>query len=617
MGSLTQKQQTKFANFLKALTTKPGVYQMYDETGQLLYVGKAKNLKRRVGSYFSGKKDAKTSQLVSLIDHIDITITETEVEAFLLENVLITNNHPRYNVIFRDDKSYPYILLTAHSDFPRLAFHRGKTKTNQGRLFGPYPSSKAVRESIDLLERLFLLRQCDETYFQNRSRPCLQYQIKRCSAPCVGKISKEEYLADVAKAVQFLEGKSKDLMRDLIAQMEAAAAQEEFELAAKLRDQVGALRAIQKEQSIVDANEVQNIDVLAVAKMRDSACIHILTIREGWMLGSKHYFPDKTQGLDLAEDEFLQTFILQHYLRDEAKAKLPNKVLLSVALPDENEVALALREFAGRKVVLQSSYRGVAQKWVQMAKESAEHALLSRIPKGKQLAERFGSLQKVLALSEKLERIECFDVSHTGGEDAIAACVVFDRQGAVKADYRRFNLHVKPGDDYAGLREALQRHFSHGKEKAQLFPQLLIIDGGRGQLKIAENVLKELDIQLPKVIGVAKGPSRKPGQEQIFISSTGEKIDLPPEAYALHLIQEVRDEAHRFAITGHRSKRDKKRVQSSLENIPGIGEQRRRELLRQFGGLQEVIQASVNELASVPGISRVLAQRIYDALHGS
>jgi excinuclease ABC subunit C len=589
---------------------------MLDASSKVIYVGKAKNLKKRVGSYFSGTKDSKTAHMLTMVVDIQITITRTEVEALLLEFQLIRELKPRYNILFRDDKSYPYIYLSSQDKFPQLTFYRGSAQ-GPGDYFGPYPSTTAVRESLDLLQRTFKLRQCDNSYFKSRTRPCLQYQIKRCTAPCVDYIDSKSYAQDVRNVQLFLLGKTNEVMQQLADKMDDAAASQDYEHAARLRDQIVAMRAIQKQQIITDPGATQNVDVLGVAHIGRHACVHILSIRDGRMLGSRQYFPSADINMQESQAHILESFLIQYYTNLPQGNLFPSEILIPVELEDVNTVADGLKQITKKIIKITSNVRGDRSRWLQMAQVSAEQALQTRVAGDAELEQQMYMLGQALGINGNIKRIECFDVSHTQGEGTVASCVVFDASGPVKSLYRRFKIKTAtPGDDYAAMEEALQRHFVSLQEKHGEFPDLLIIDGGKGQLSRAEKVSKELALNGVNMLGIAKGPERKPGLEKLYMAPDAREIFLEADSKALHLLQRVRDEAHRFAITGHRQQRAKRQLHSVLEDIPGIGAQRRRELLRQFGGLQEVQCATVEELAAVPGISLVLAKRIHAALNG-
>lgn len=596
-------------SFLLHLTSRPGVYRMLGREGEVIYVGKAKNLKKRVSSYFQrAQGNTKTRLMVSQISGVEVTVTHTENEALILENNLIKSLKPRYNILLRDDKSYPYIFLSADKDFPRLGYHRG-TKRERGRYFGPYPNGLAVRESLNLLQKLFPVRQCEDTFYRNRSRPCLQYQIKRCTAPCVGLVSKEQYQQDVRYAMMFLEGKNHQVIDELVARMELAARQLDYEAAARIRDQIASLRRVQEKQYV--SAEGGDIDIIAVAQQAGLACVQLFCIRGGRNLGNKAYFPKQSDYA--SDDEILAAFITQHYL---GAIEVPQQLFVSHAIEEKMLLELVLSEQAGRKVQIRDGVRGDWARWLGMAVENAQIALRARLASKASLVARYEALQDVLKLDATPLRMECFDISHTMGEATVASCVVFDQNGPLKADYRRFNVEdIQPGDDYAAMRQALSRRYTRLKRGEGRLPDILFIDGGKGQLAQAEAVLEELQIGEVILVGVAKGPERKAGMETLFLSGCSNPIILSPDSPALHLIQQIRDEAHRFAITGHRQRRAKARTTSPLEGVKGLGPKRRQQLLKQFGGLHEVARAGVDDLCQLPGISRELAQRIYDLFH--
>lgn len=594
--------------FLRTLTPLPGVYRMLDAEGQVLYVGKARNLKRRVASYFRKTVDsAKTRALVAQIAGVEVTVTHTEAEALLLEHTLIQRFRPRYNILLRDDKSYPYLLLTTHP-YPRLLIHRGPRRA-AGRYFGPYPSATAVRETLTLLQRVFRLRQCEDGFFAHRSRPCLQYQIRRCSGPCTEMIGRAEYAADVADVVAFLEGRSGELVDALVARMELAAGHWRYEEAAQLRDRIAMLRQVQERQ-YVSAAEGGDLDVVAVAIEGGAACVQVFFFREGRSLGNKPFYPRMPE--EQTPGQVLSAFLVQYYLNHPP----PAEILLSHEPDEVAVVAEALGERAGRKVQLSMRVRGERARWLEMAKRNAALALAADIASRAGVRRRFEALQDALGLDAAIERMECFDISHTQGEATVASCVVFDGEGPRKSDYRRYNIEgITPGDDYAAMHQALTRRYTRLRDEDAPLPDLLFIDGGKGQLAQAEQVLAELGIDGVHLIGVAKGPERRPGLEVLHLSGQDRPLTLPAESAALHLVQQIRDEAHRFAITGHRQRRAQARRTSTLEAIPGIGPRRRQLLLKQFGGLQQLARAGVEDIAGVAGISKALAQRIYDAFH--
>ena len=593
-----------------SLPTRPGIYRMLGGKGEVLYVGKARNLRKRVQSYFRASGlAARVLLLMHQAQDLEITVTHTETEALLLENNLIKTLHPRFNILLRDDKSYPYIFVSDGQEYPRIGFHRG-AKREKGRYFGPYPSSYGVRETLNLLQKIFRVRQCQDSFFRNRSRPCLQYQIKRCSGPCVGLVEPERYRRDVRQALMFMEGKSQSLIRDGIKQMEQASDRQDYETAALLRDRIGMLKRIQEKQYIT--GEGGDADVMAIDATPEAACIVVTWIRGGQNLGSKSFFP--RMGAESAPAEILAAFLAQYYLSGRA---IPARVYLGEAIADRALLERAFTEKAGKKIALAVGPRGAPRRWVQMAKLNADEALRRHLAGKIDMQGRFEALRDALKLESTPERIECFDISHTMGEATVAACVVFDMNGPVKSDYRRFNIEgIEPGDDYGAMTQALTRRYRKVKEGEGRLPDLLLIDGGKGQLSVAEGVMQELQLAGVKLVGVAKGRERKPGQEQLFLSGSGRPTILPPTSAGLHLIQQIRDEAHRFAIAGHRARRGKARTSSPIERIPGIGGKRRQALLKNFGGLREVARAGVEDLARVPGISPQLAQKIYDAFHG-
>lgn len=613
----TSAQSSDFdiSTFLKNLTGRPGVYRMLDDAGNVLYVGKASNLKNRVSSYFRGSGlSVKNQALVNRIRRIEVTITASDTEALLLEQNLIKTLHPPYNILLRDDKSYPYIHLSEHSDYPTLTYRRARSRKGKGRFFGPYPSSGAVRESLNWMQKIFQIRQCEESFFRNRSRPCLQYQIKRCSAPCVGLISPEDYMESVRRAVMFLEGKSPELIQELIREMERAAESLEFEKAAQYRDQINHLRHVQEQQSVEVDGDGGNVDVWAVHQEQDAVSVQLIFVRGGRVLGSKSYFPKVS--LDMAPGEVLQAFTCQYYLGERESTEVPNELILSHELADPEAVTSALEQLKGRKVRIATRVRSERAQWLKLAQANAEHLLRSHLASQENIFQRLVAVRDALSLEAVPQRIECFDISHSSGEATVASCVVFGENGPIKSDYRRFNISgITPGDDYAAMEQALVRRYSKLKTGEGKLPDILLIDGGKGQVGVADRVLEELQVAGVQIVGVAKGVTRKPGYETLILGGSHHMINLGPDSPALHLIQQVRDEAHRFAITGHRQRRHKKRVGSSLEDIPGIGPKRRRELLNYFGGMQEIRKASLDEIAKVPGISRTIAETIYAAVH--
>lgn len=584
---------------------------MLNANGDILYIGKAKNLKNRVSSYFrKSGLSPKTEALVAKIANINITITHSETEALLLEQTLIKNHRPPYNIVLRDDKSYPHIFISNHTDYPLLASRRGKQKV-PGTYFGPYPSAHAVKDSILVLQKTFQLRSCEDSFFKNRSRPCLQYQIKRCSAPCVQAISIDEYKETVKHATLFLQGKSATLIEALTEKMHTASEHLNFETAAKYRDQLQSIRHIQEQQHVISTDG--SADVFAAAISPAGNCVQVLTVRDGRVLGGKTFFPSIKVELTLSH--LLEAFIAQYYMGGKQR-DLPPDIITNAKLDSDVCLQEALQIHANKKVRLSHNPRGTRARWLALANTNAEQNLISHNANKQNIRQRFENLQHKLQLEEMPQRIECFDISHTSGEKTVASCVVFDTQGPVKSDYRKFNIEgITKADDYAAMKQAIERRYTRLKSQEAKLPDILLIDGGKGQLRIAENILEELQIHDILMIGVAKGVTRKPGFETLFYDSGSKTIELAPDSSALHLIQHVRDEAHRFAITSHRQRRAKAQSTSALEDIPGVGPKRRRELLRFFGGMQEVKNASQHELSKVNGISSELAAKIYSALH--
>jgi len=594
--------------FLKNLTTRPGIYKMLNDQGEIIYIGKAKNLKNRVSSYFK-KPTASTKQhrMVSKIAAIEVTVTHTEGEALLLECQLIKRHKPQYNICLRDDRSYPYIFLSTEHDFPQITLHRG-AKKRKGKYFGPYPGIGAIKETLKLLQRIFLVRQCDDSIYNNRSRPCLQHQIERCTAPCVGLIDKAAYAKDVENTMLFLEGKGGLLIDQLIANMEQASANLDYERASGFRDQIIKLRSVLEKQFVL--GDRGDVDIIACATKAGMACVQVFFIRNGQHLGNKVFFPKITDEHDPAA--IVQAFIPQYYLDKQ----IPQELIVSHQPEETDLLKEVLAARASHPVAIAHNVRGERLKWLQMACTNAENSLLSRLSDKQGLYARFLSLQEELGCKELPKRLECFDISHTQGDQTVASCVVFDREGPVKSAYRRFNIEgITPGDDYAAIHQAVSRRFKRLKQGEHAAPDILLIDGGKGQVHEAQKALAELDINNVMIVGVSKGPDRKPGMEKLILVDQEQPLDISPGASGLLLIQHIRDEAHRFAITGHRQRRGKAEKQSTLEAIPGLGPKRRQILLKQFGGLQGISQAGVDALCSVDGISRQLAQRIYELFH--
>ena len=600
-------------SFLKSLTRRPGIYQMLDGEGQVLYVGKAKNLKKRVTSYFRKTGlTAKTAALVKRIVQVDVTVTETETEALILEHNLIKQYRPPFNILMRDDKSYPYIFLSDKDRWPRLALHRGPKKA-KGTDFGPFPSVHAVRDSMGFLQKTFKVRQCEDVFFKNRSRPCLQYQIKRCTAPCVEFISTDDYASDVNLTRLYLDGKADKLLRQLEGDMEKASEELLFEKAADYRDQISALRQVQAQQMIEKGRGT--IDVIAAAVSNGQACVHMLYVRQGRILGSRSYYP-KTPLAELPSD-LLEEFVPQLYLSGGGRPDLPKEILVNAQFEGSQLLTDALSERIGRNIEIRNKVRGFRAKWIELAQRTAEQNLAGKLASKQTLEQRFESLRETLNLDVTPERLECFDISHSSGEAVVASCVVFDNNsGALKSDYRRFNIEdITGGDDYAAMEQAIRRRYTRLMKGEGKLPDILLIDGGKGQIGVAKSVLSDLGVVGVMIIGVAKGTTRKPGMETLILADQNNKVVARPQQAALHLIQQIRDEAHRFAITGHKARRDKKRRTSPLEGIPGVGPTRRRDLLKHFGGVVEVKKASVADLMKVANINKKVAEAIYNALY--
>ena len=598
--------------FLKTVPHKPGVYRMLSVDDKILYVGKAKDLKNRVSSYFrSNLVNSRIYSMVKQIRDVQITITGTEAEALLLESNLIKKHHPRYNILLRDDKSYPYIYLSKHQ-YPRLTFHRGSRKS-KGQYFGPYPSAGAVRETLNLLQKLFQVRQCENSYFSNRSRPCLQFQIQRCTAPCTQEITEQGYSQGVRHTVQFLEGKSQQVIEELVQQMDDASAQLAFEEAALYRDQIEKLRQISQQQSISGGQG--DVDVIACQFASDVASVQVITIRNGNNLGNKNFFPKVPSHFEeeqLDESIILASFIAQYYLQRE----IPADVLTSHEPQDKDILLEMLRLKAERKVSLSYKLRSDRSRWMSMALRNAQHALSTHLASKAGIQKRIIALQTELNLDYIPARMECFDISHTMGEATVASCVVFGLEGAIKSEYRRYNIEgIVGGDDYAAMNQVLRRRFRKALEGEAKLPDILFIDGGKGQVTQAIEVLQDLQISGVDIIGITKGEGRRQDNDTLTIGK--QKFELPAHSSALHLIQQIRDEAHRFAITGHRQRRQKARNTSPLEGIVGLGPKRRQSILKQFGGIRAVTRASVDELSKVKGISAQLAEKIYDSLHAN
>ena len=594
--------------FARRLSAGPGVYLMRDADGTALYVGKAANLRKRVSSYFDARpKIERIMRMVARIQSIEVSLTRTEAEALLLENEWIKSLKPRYNVLLRDDKSYPWVMLGTDHPFPRIAFHRGGKEKGKQYL-GPYPSASSVRESINLIQKLFLLRNCEDSYFSHRTRPCLQYQIKRCTAPCVGKTGAQEYAGQLENALLFLRGQSQKVITRLIKRMEQAAELQDYELAAQHRDQINHLKQMQARQFVSAGNG--DLDIIALARVQRSCAIEVISVRGGRSLGQRDYFPTQSEGH--TESEILNAFLGQYY-RERTP---PPELIVSHSLEQKDLFEAVFSERCGRKVSIQPHPRSHRKQWLELARRNALNALHMRGSESSRIRKQFESLAEFLSLEEPPKSIECFDVSHTSGHKTVASCVVFGHEGPVKSRYRRYNLKgFEPGDDYAAMREVLSRRYRKLQREEGHLPDLIVVDGGKGQLGVAVDVLAECGLGDIPLMGVAKGPSRRAGHEEWVFPVPPHSLLPGPESPASHLIQQVRDEAHRFAITGHRGRRQKAAVHSVLEDIPGVGARRRRALLTHFGGIQGVRKAGVEELAGIPGINRQLAERIFKALH--
>jgi excinuclease ABC subunit C len=594
--------------FAARLPTRPGVYLMRDESGEPLYVGKARNLRKRVASYFDARpKIERIMRMVERIRQIEVSLTRTEGEALLLENEWIKSLHPRYNVLLRDDKSYPWIVLTTDHDFPRVAFHRGARDSGK-RYFGPYPSAGSVRESINLIQKLFRLRNCEDSYFAHRSRPCLQHQIRRCTAPCVDLVSRSEYAAQVNAAALFLQGRNQEVLTRLITRMEQAARTLDYEAAAMYRDQINTLKQMQAQQFVFGRQG--DIDFIALAQEQGLSCVQVVVIRGGRNLGQRSHFPAQAEGAEA--EEVLEAFLGQYYQERQP----PAQIVISQPVANLDLLTAMFSARAERKVSVQARPRGERRKMLELAAGNARQAMLMRLASKANMSAQLEALQGLLRLEEAPASIECFDISHTAGNQAVGSCVVFDANGPVKSRYRRYNLKgIEPGDDYAAMRQVLGRRYGRAQADDGTLPDLVLIDGGKGQLRQAVEVLDECGLAGIPLVGIAKGRSRRSGEEEWITVNPQRALHPGPESPASHLVQQIRDEAHRFAITGHRGRRQKVATRSGLERIPGIGPRRRRALLNHFGGLQGVAKAGVEELSSVPGISRVLAEEIFRALH--
>jgi excinuclease ABC subunit C len=594
--------------YASRLPTRPGVYLMRDESGVPLYVGKARNLRKRVASYFDTRpKIERIMRMVARVRHVEVSLTRTEGEALLLENEWIKSLRPRYNVLLRDDKSYPWIVLSTDHEFPRVAFHRG-ARARGKQYFGPYPSAGSVRESINLIQKLFRLRNCEDSYFAHRNRPCLQHQIRRCTAPCVDLVSRSEYAEQVNDAALFLQGRNHEVMSRLITRMEQAARALDFEAAAVHRDQINTLKQMQAQQFV--SGRQADIDLIALAQEQGLSCVQVVVIRGGRNLGQRSYFPSQAEGAEA--EEVMEAFLGQYYQERQP----PAQIVVSHPVTNLPLLAAMLSAGAKRKVALQARPRGERRQMLELATGNARQALLMRLASKANMSAQLEALQNLLNLEETPACIECFDISHTAGNQTVGACVVFDGNGPIKSRYRRYVLKdIQPGDDYGAMRQVLGRRYGRAQADDGTLPDLVLIDGGKGQLRQAVEVFDECGLAGIPLVGIAKGSSRRPGEEEWITVRPRRSLHPGPESPASHLAQQIRDEAHRFAITGHRGRRQKAATRSTLEQIPGIGPRRRRALLNHFGGLQGVARAGVEELSSVPGISRLLAEEIFRALH--
>ena len=611
---MKSKPDTAFdvAAFMKTVTTRPGVYRMFNAQDDIIYVGKASNLKNRLSSYFQKTLDnRKTAALVSHIANVQTTVTSSAAEALLLEQNLIKEHRPRYNVVLRDDKSYPFIYISTTDKFPRVSYQRGARKA-PGKYIGPYPSATSVKRSLKLVQKLFRVRQCEDSYFRNRSRPCLQYQIKRCTAPCVDRVSPDDYAADVDMTIRILEGKSHEVVDDLAARMDEASEALEFEKAARLRDQIGSLKSVTDMSATM--RDGGDVDYVAALTQGGQSCVQVFFIRNGINLGNKAFYPATPAASTNAE--ILNAFVAQYYLEHD----VPREIILSEDIEDRVVMTEVLAERAKSAVNIVHSVRGDRAKLQALAITNAEIALAARLASRSGMAARLDAVRELVGLDDAPSRMECFDISHTMGEATVASCVVFNAEGALKSDYRRFNIEdITPGDDYAAMRQALTRRYTRLVKEQRELPDILFIDGGKGQIGVAMEVMEDLQTDGIQVVGVSKGPDRRPGDETLIMcrpgDATNEERQLTSDSPALLLIQQIRDEAHRFAITGHRGKRAKKRQTSILEDIKGLGPKRRKQLLTHFGGLQRLQTAGVEDIAAVPGISTEIASRVYDELH--
>ena len=593
--------------FLQNVGTRPGIYQMFDAEACLLYVGKANNLKNRLSSYFRKTGlPIKTQTMMQKVADIQVVVTHTENEALILESNLIKDHKPRYNILLRDSKSYPFIHIDESHEFPRLSFYRGD-RSQAGRYFGPYPGVTAIRDTLSLLQKVLPVRQCDDTFYSNRTRPCLQHQIKRCSAPCVGLVSKENYDKDIELAALFLQGKDESITEKLQENMERASNDLKFEEAAGWRDRINALRRVQSHQSITAGHS--DVDIITVASLHGKVCVEVTFIRGGRHSGSNGHYPKVN--LEFTEAEILSAFITQYYHRRPA----PKEIVVGQKMQEANSIQSWLSEQSSHKVTISSAVRGHRKDWLNMAQLNVSERLKRHLAQAQSVQNRLQALSDVFNLEQTISRIECFDISHTQGKQTVASCVVFTDKGITKSDYRKYNIkNITAGDDYAAMRQAIERRYKRVLKEEGVLPDVLLIDGGKGQLSSAAKIMQELQIHEVLLVGVAKGEGRKPGLETLFIEGQSTGIKLAANSPAMHLVQQIRDEAHRFAITGHRARRAKAQTQSVLQEIPGVGAKRRSALLKHFGGLQGILQAGVKDISKVAGINEDLANKIYHYL---
>lgn len=605
------------SSFLANLTEEPGIYRLLDTQGNVLYVGKASNLKKRVSSYFNKQQsEVKTRSLVSQVASIEVSVTYTETEALLLESSLIKSLRPKYNILLRDDKSYPYIYLDDKTAFARMEMARFKKKPKKGQCFGPYPSVNAVKDTLVALQKIFKIRNCSDAYFKSRSRPCLQYQIKRCSAPCVHYISQADYQQSVLDAVRFLKGKSQSVLKELTIRLDAAVEQLEFEEAARVRDQMKSLRAVQEQQGVIPLQG--DTDVIAIEARPGFACIQCVSLRAGQMISMNNFFPTMPKQSLLTEietDEALwqqvfSAFVSFYYV--EQPERIPQCIITDHSIADQTTLQSMLSDLRTKPCTIQIKVREVKARWLQFARNNLQIAITKHVTSSNVMRARYEALRLFLKIPKDIQRLECFDISHTQGTETVAACVVFNDSGPYRSEYRRFNIQgIQPGDDYAAMEQALMRRY----KSPTVLPDVIIIDGGRGQVAVAARVLKHLNVTDVQLLGISKGPTRKAGWEQLILADEIGEITLSSDSQALHLLQHIRDEAHRFAITLHRKKRQKAGFESSLESIEGIGAKRKHALLQQFGGIRELAKAPLEEILKVPGISRELGLRIFTHFH--